>query len=148
MTYTARHVSRTATDPNLLFDRSYRLLRQPLTLVKFHKQHHAFVFLIFCHLTNYEAVRYPLNLVTTRSGSWFGKARVQDIVYLGGPKPNATRVPKLSEDEGSTVSIPIRRKETIASNKKFEDRRDPRIGNLQYPITPAKHHKTSPIAHP
>lgn len=65
VTYTARHVSRTATDPNLLFDRLYRLFRKFFTLVKFHEQHHAFVFLIFRHLTDYEAVRYPLNVVIT-----------------------------------------------------------------------------------
>ena len=105
MTYSARHVSRTATNPNLFFDRSHRLLRQLFTLVEFHEQQHTFVFLIFCHLTNYEAVHYPLNGVTIGSGGWSGKARVKDIVDLGRSKPDATRVPKSSRDEGSAVSI-------------------------------------------
>ena len=63
-TYTARHVSRTTPSTNLLFDRVYGLWRQFLTLLEFHEQHHAFVLLIFRHLTNYEAVHYPLNVVT------------------------------------------------------------------------------------
>ena len=148
MTYTARHVSRTATNPNLLFDRLHCLLRQLFTLVEFHEQHNAFVFLIFSHLTNYEAVHYPLNVVMTRSGGWAREARVEDIVDLGGPEPNATRVPKSSKDQNPAISTFIRGgKEAMTSNGEFGDRRESKIVNSQYPITPAEHHKASSIAH-
>jgi hypothetical protein len=94
VTYTGRHVPRAATNTNLLFDRLYRLLRQLFTRVEFHEQHHALVLLIFRHLANYEAVRYPLNVVIFRDDGWPGKACVEDIIYLGGPEPDATRIPK------------------------------------------------------
>ena len=104
MTYTARHVSRTAPNPNFLLDRYHRLLGQIFTLVEFHEQHHAFVLLIFCHLTNYQAVHNPLNAVIVRNGDWPGKARVKNIVDLGGPEPHATRVPMQMRDERSAIS--------------------------------------------
>lgn len=94
MTYTVRHVPRTALNTNLLFDRLDRLLRQIFTRVEFHEQHDPFVLLIFRHLANYEAVRDPLNVGIFRDGGRPGKARVEDIVYLGGPEPDATRIPK------------------------------------------------------
>ena len=104
MTYTARHVSRTATNPNLLFDCLHRLLRQLFTLVEFHEQHHTFVFLVFSHLTNYEAVNYPLNAVTIGSRDWPGKARVKHIVDFGGSKPDATRIPKSKDRQSVQLS--------------------------------------------
>ena len=110
MTYTARHVSRATPNPNLFVDRLYRFFRQFFTLVEFHKQHHAFVLLIFCHLTNYEAVHNPLYAVIVRNGGRAGKARVEDIVDLGGPEPYATRIPKRKRDEGSAISTFARRK--------------------------------------
>jgi hypothetical protein len=70
-----------------------RLWRQFLILTKFHEQHHAFVCIIFRHLTNYKAVHHPLNVVALWWGIWAGKACVNDIVNLGGPKPDATRIP-------------------------------------------------------
>jgi hypothetical protein len=97
VTYTARHVPRAAASTNLLLDRLHRLLRQLLTVVEFHEQHHAFVFPVFRHLTNYEAVRYPLGGMALRSGVWSGKACIKDIVDLGGPEPDATRVPTLGK---------------------------------------------------
>jgi len=140
-------VSRAAVSPNLLFDRLDCLLRQFFTLVEFHEQHHAFVFLIFCHLTDYEAVRNPLNAVIVRNGGWPGKARVKDIVDLGGPEPDATRIPKESKDEGSAIST-LRQQKKRQGFLTENSRIDSRIGYSQYPVTPAKHHKTSPVVHP
>ena len=107
VTHTRRHVSRTATNTNLLFDRLHRLLGQFFTLIEFHEQHHAFVFLIFRHLTNYEAVRYPLNVVMPRNRRWSGKACIEHIVDFCGPKPDATRVPELSKSGRSTISTQV-----------------------------------------
>ena len=147
VTYTARHMSRTATDPNLLFDRLHRPLRQLFTMVEFHEQDHAFVFLIFRHLTDHEAVRYPLSVAKIRTGGWSGKASVKDIINLCGSEPDATRVPRSSKREGSTISTFPRRKRhwLLAENPRI----DVRIGNnSQYPVAPPEHHKTSPVTHP